>query len=426
MHEPSAVTTFLFTDIEGSSRLWEHEPERMRVALARHDMLSRNIVTAHGGVVVKMVGDGMHAAFDDPLQAIAAVVSLQHELAATEKFGVPLRVRCGLHAGVFERRDNDFFGPAVNRAARIMSVAHGGQILVSQAVGTLVSGRLPPDLELLDMGLVRLRDLARAERVHQVVHPDLQRDFPPLRSLEATPTNLPQQLTAFVGRARELAESRELLSRSRLLTLTGTGGLGKTRLSLQIAGLVRDDYPDGVWFIELAPLPDAQRVPHAVASALGVTEEPGRPVMEALEKFVGDRTLLLILDNCEHVLGACGELVGRLLQAGPRLRVLASSREALHVGGEVVYPLPALTFPSLDVVPSPEALLDFEAVRLFVDRAVAARQGFCVTPANARGNHRRLPAPRWNSARARTRRRTRALSVGRRHRDATSSTAFAC
>src|SRR5207244_3474942 len=211
------------------------------------------------------------------------------------------QVRCGIHAGAVERRDNDFYGSAVNRCARIMNAAHGGQVLISQAIATLVDDRLPPDIALRDLGSVRLRDLTHAERVYQVVAADLRRDFPALRSLESTPNNLAHQLTPFVGRERELAEIKALLHETRLVTLHGVGGLGKTRTSLQVAADVIDEYPDGVWFVELAPLTDARLVPQAVASVLGVKEEAGRPVAEALVKFVKDRRLLLILDNCEHL-----------------------------------------------------------------------------------------------------------------------------
>ena len=206
MQAPSSVTTFLFTDIEGSTQLWEQEPERMKGALARHDTIVRTAVERNRGEVVKMSGDGVHAAFADPLDAVCATVELQQALTDPEATnGVTLRVRCGLHAGVHERRDKDFFGTAVNRAARIMSVAHGGQVLLSQAVAILLAERLPPGVALRDLGSVRLRDLSSPERVYQVAHPQLRQDFPALRSLEATPNNLPQQITSFIGRERELA-----------------------------------------------------------------------------------------------------------------------------------------------------------------------------------------------------------------------------
>jgi predicted ATPase/class 3 adenylate cyclase len=384
VQEPFAVTTFLFTDIEGSTRLWEHEPERMRPALARHDALARSAVEATRGVIVKMTGDGVHAAFGDPLDAVSAALQLQQALidpGATH--GIPFQVRCGLHLGVVEARDNDFFGNVVNRAARIMGAAHGGQVLLSQPVATLVGDRLPAGVTLRDLGAVRLRDLSSPERVYQLVHPQLRFDFPALRSLEATPNNLPQQVTSFIGRERELADVRKLLQSARLVTLVGAGGLGKTRLSVQAAADVMDDYPDGVWFVELAPLADARLVPQVVASALGVKEEAGRPVVEALMKYVGDRQLLIILDNCEHLTHACAELAHQLLQSGPQAKVLASSREPLHVAGETLYPLPALEVPDPSQNVTLAALTQSDGVRLFVDRAIAVQPSFQVTDRNA-------------------------------------------
>ncbi len=321
MQASTAPVTFLFTDIEGSTRLWEKTPDEMRAALARHDALGAAAVTGHRGRVVKTTGDGIHAVFDDPLDAIAATIALQQALAdPAATAGVGLRVRCGVHLGVDERRDDDFYGRSVNRAARIMSAAHGGQILVSEAVAVLVRDRLPADVVLRDLGSVRLRDLASPEQIFQVVHPALRESFPALRSLEATPNNLPQQVTSFIGRERELAEVATLLAKHRLLTLQGSGGIGKTRLSLQVAADHLDEFPDGVWLVELAALNDARLVPQAVASVLGVKEEAGHPVVEALVKFVADRRLLVILDNCEHLVQACAELAGRLLQAGPHVR----------------------------------------------------------------------------------------------------------
>ncbi len=287
MQASSGVITFLFTDIEGSSLLWEQEPERMPQALALHDARVRATIADNRGRVVKMLGDGVHAVFDDPRDAVDAAIELLQAIAdpaATN--GIAFRVRCGLHAGIEENRDNDFFGRAVNRAARIMAVAHGGQILVSQTIATLVGGRLPAEVTLRDLGLVRLRDLASPERVWQVLHPRLRPEFPVLRSLQATPNNLPQQLTSFIGREREQAEVAALVAGTPLLTLLGTGGIGKSRLSLQVAAEVLDSFPDGVWLVELAALADPRLVPQAIASTLGVKEEAGRPVMDALVKFV--------------------------------------------------------------------------------------------------------------------------------------------
>ena len=382
--EFAAVTTFLFTDIEGSTRLWEREPERMRAALAAHDAIARACVADRRGMLVKSTGDGIHAVFADPRDALAAAIAFLRALAdPAATAGLVLPVRCGMHAGVEAQRDNDFFGNAVNRAARVMSVAHGGQILVSQAVATLVGERLPEGVALLDLGSVRLRGLTQPERVWQVEHPALRREFPALRSLEATPHNLPQQLTSFVGRAVELADVLALLREARLLTVLGGGGFGKTRLTLQAAAQALDGYDDGVWLVELAPVGDPRLVPQAVASALGVKEAPGRSVQDAVLAFARERRFLLVLDNCEHLVQACAELARRLLEAGPGVTILASSREALNVRGERVYPLAPLSVPA----PAPglraDAIADVPAVQLFADRAASASPSFHVTDGNA-------------------------------------------
>src|SRR6185437_1652497 len=259
------------------------------------------------GRVVKMTGDGTHAAFDDPHDAVRAALQMQFALGEPNSTnGVALKLRCG---------DNDYFGTAVNRAARIMSAAHGGQVLLSEAVVALI-GDHPAGTSLRDLGRVRLRDLASPERVYQVLHPRLRADFPPLRSLEATPNNLPQQLTSFVGRDAELAQARGLLARTRLLTLFGVGGLGKSRLALQIAAETLDRHPDGVWLVELAAIADERLVPLAVASVLGVRETVGEPLEASLAKHVADRQLLIILDNCEHLILACAQIAKLLLQSG--------------------------------------------------------------------------------------------------------------
>jgi predicted ATPase/class 3 adenylate cyclase len=384
MAESPGIVTFLFTDIEGSSQLWEKTPERMRPALARHDVLSRAAVENNRGVIVKTTGDGVHAYFVDPLDAVHATVALQTALAeARAADGVPLNVRCGLHAGVDERRDGDFFGPEVNRAARLMSVAHGGQVLVSQAVASLVRDRLPAGLTLRDLGSVRLRDLSIPERVYQLTHPRLRDTFPALRTVDATPNNIVRPLTSFVGRQRELAAVRELLGKSRLLTLCGAGGIGKTRLSIELAIAVLADHPDGVWFVELAPLADARLVPQVVASVLGVKEEPDRPVVEALVRYLEKRRVLLVLDNCEHLVRACAELARTLLQSTAQLAIVASSREPLHVGGEITYQVPPLAVPARDAVMEPGELATFESIRLFDERARALRSDFAVTRENA-------------------------------------------
>jgi predicted ATPase/class 3 adenylate cyclase len=384
VHAVTPVTTFLFTDIENSTRLWEEQPDRMQPALLLHDAIVRKAVSDHRGTLVKMTGDGLHAAFDDPLDAIAAVVQLQLALADIESTqGVALRARCGLHAGVGERRDNDFFGREVNRAARIMTAAHGGQILLSQAVAVLLRDRLPAGTALQDLGTAHLRGVATPERLYQLKHPQLRDSFPALRSLEVTPNNLPQQVNSFVGRERALDDVLKLLESNRLLTLFGAGGMGKTRLSLQVAADALDRYPDGVWLVELAPLPDESLLPQSLASALGVKEDPGRPVIEAVVNYVKDRSLLIVLDNCEHLVAACAELTRQLLQAGPRIRILATSREPLHIAGEVTYTVPSLPTPDAGADVTLDRLSQFDAVRLFTDRARAARPDFAITEQTA-------------------------------------------
>ena len=371
------TVTFLFTDIEGSTRLWEQAPGRMGPALASHDALVLAAVTGNRGCVVKTTGDGAYAAFDDPLDAVRAAVQLQQKLGEA---GIDLRVRCGIHAGDVERRDNDFFGSAVNRASRIMSAAHGEQILLSDTVAAEVGSRLPADITLRNLGRVRLRDLSSPQHLYQVVHSRLRQEFPALRSLETTPNNLPHQLASFVGRDQDVARSRATLATTRLLTLQGAGGLGKTRLALQIAADVMEQYPDGVWLIELAPLSDGALVAQAVASVLGVKEEAGRPVIDALLAFVKDRRMLLVVDNCEHIVSPCAEVVKLLLQAGPLVRILATSREALHIVGECIHHVPPLALPAKGM--SRAELIGSDAVRLFLDRATAARPDFMVTDQN--------------------------------------------
>lgn len=381
---PIGAVTFLFTDIEGSTALWEKDGARMSQALAAHDAIARRAVECHHGTVVKMTGDGMHAVFDDALDGLGATLDLQQALADPgATCGVPLHIRCGLHAGVVERRDNDYFGSPVNRAARIMSAAHGGQVLLSQAVVDSVQEILPAAVSLRDLGKVRLKDLVTPEHVYQVVHPRLRQDFPALRSLEATPNNLPQQATSFIGREKELKELKRLLPRTRILTLTGSGGCGKTRLSLQVAADSLEQFPDGVWFVELAPLSNPDLVPQTVAKVLGLKEEPGKSITETLTEYLEDKRLVVVLDNCEHLLGICAQLASALVRQCPHLTILTSSREALGIGGEQAYRVPSLSLPDPKQAQTPASVVQFEAVQLFIDRASRARANFQVTNQNA-------------------------------------------
>lgn len=380
---PSGIVTALFTDIEGSTRLWERDRERMARALALHDALARTAVESNCGTVVKMTGDGMYAVFADPVNALRATVALQLSIADPEATaGLSLRVRCGLHVGRIERRDNDWFGMPVNRAARIMAAAHGGQVLLSQAVVELVREYLPSDVKLNDLGSVRLRDLANPEHVYQLVHARLRQDFPALRSLEATPNNLPQQVTSFIGRGHELREAGRLLASARLLTIVGPGGIGKTRLSLQVAADVLDDYPDGVWFIELASIVDPTLVPKAVAQVLGLPEDGSTPIAQSVCGHLASRRLLLVLDNCEHLVDACARLADALLRAAQEIRILASSREPLNVAGEQTYTLPSLALPNSES--GAEVTARSEAVQLFVERARLRQPAFSVTDQNSK------------------------------------------
>jgi predicted ATPase/class 3 adenylate cyclase len=371
----------MFTDIEGSTRLWERDAKAMSRALAAHDTLARTAVQDNGGTVVKMTGDGMYAVFGDAVDALQAAVAMQTSLSDPDMtHGLALPIRCGIHVGMVERRDNDLFGAAVNRAARIEAAAHGGQVLVSQALFDDVQERLPDDFALRDLGAVRLRDLGAAESLYQLVHPQLRDRFPALRSLEATPNNLPQQVTSFVGREREIAEAKRLLAKARLLTLLGMGGHGKTRMSLQIAGDMLEEFPDGVWFVDLAPIQDPALVPGLVAQILGVQEEPGKPVVHTLCAQVKKHKALFILDNCEHLMKASADLANALLRAAPGVRIIATTREALRIPGEQVCPVLPLGVPQGEV--SAEDLLRSDAVLLFIERARLHKPAFAVTESN--------------------------------------------
>ncbi len=381
MSETSTLT-FLFTDIEGSTSKWEEQPEQMAQAVGRHDTLLRDTVNEHHGRIVKTTGDGIYAAFETPADGVASVVAIQLALldpAATA--GMGLRIRCGLHTGPVQARDNDYFGSTINRTARIMNAAHGGQILVSQAIAEQLRDALPADVSLKDLGSVRLKGLATTEAVFQVVHPQLYQNFPALRELEATPNNLPQQLTSFVGREKERGEIEEMLSGTRLLTLLGMGGLGKTRLSLQIGTSVMDAYPDGVWFVDLQTARDDSLVASETARVLGVREEPGRPLMQTLCAHLKTRKLMLIVDNCEQVIDACADVSNAILRAAPEVRILATSRIALRVPGEQTYVVQPLPVPVRNA--DAETLAKTTSVQLFVERAKLHKPSFALTDKEA-------------------------------------------
>jgi predicted ATPase/class 3 adenylate cyclase/tetratricopeptide (TPR) repeat protein len=381
---PTGTITFLFTDVEGSTHLWEQHPETVNLDLARHEILLSQAIESHDGCVFKTVGDGVYAAFATARTALSAAIAAQCAL-YTEPWHTPepIRVRMALHTGTAEQRGGDYFGPSLNRVARLLATGHGGQILLTKATYVLVRNNLPEGVALWDLGEHRLPDLAQSERVFQVVHPELPEKFPPLRSLDHRRNNLPLQLTSFVGRERELDEIRRQLEQARLLTLTGPGGVGKPRLALQVAADLLDRFADGVWLVDLAPLSDPGLVAEVVASSVGVREETNRPVLATLASELQDRMLLVLLDNCEHLLDASAELVVTLLRACPSLRVLATSREPLRLSGEFTYPVPTLALPDLRNLPPVESLTQYEAVELFVERAALTRAGFAVTSGNA-------------------------------------------
>jgi predicted ATPase/class 3 adenylate cyclase len=388
---PSGTVTFLFTDIEGSTTLWEQQPARMESALALHDALLKEAIGAHGGLIVKTTGDGVHAVFASARDAIGAALAAQLALQGDEwRDSVALRIRMGVHTGEAAWRDGDYYGTAVNQAARLMSIAHGGQVLISSTAAQLTGDALPESASLLALGRFQLRGLERRLDVYQLQHPDLPAAFPPLRSHGIPPHNLPDQLTSFVGRVREQAAVGRLLAGesngekrvgARLVTLTGPGGTGKTRLALQVGRDQLSTFADGVWLVELAPLADPGLVTQAVASALNVREVPDRPLLELLSGYLRQRRLLLILDNCEHVIDACAALVAALLARCPGLTVLTSSREALGLAGEVIFRVPSLSVPDAGRQ-RPADASKAEAIQLFAERASTVQPAFSLTGEN--------------------------------------------
>jgi len=376
---PTGTVTFLFTDLEGSTRLWEQHRDAMKSALARHDDILRQAVESHDGHIVKSTGDGIHAVFASAHSALDAAVLAQRGLDAEAWITPdPLKVRMGLHTGEAEHRDGDYFGTATNRAARLMSVAHGGQILVSLSTEELLSDGAREGITLVDLGEHRLRDLSRPDRVFQIRATGLATDFPPIRSLDAFPGNLPVQLTSFVGRHDELVELGTLLRDVRLVTVTGTGGVGKTRLAVQLAAELLQRFPDGAWLCELAAASDGESMVLVVAAALGIEPSAGASLDESVVEYLRNKQVLVILDNCEHVLDASARLADAILRSCPGVRLVATSREGLGAEGEQVWPLR-----SLPIAGEGDALGHGDAPRLFVERARAAQPDFELNEANA-------------------------------------------
>ena len=365
---PTGTVTLLLADVEGSTRLWETQPDQMTVAMARMNQVVSETIATHDGVrpVEQGEGDSFVAAFARASDAVACALEMQRAPLA------PIRLRIGIHTGEIQLRDEgNYAGPTINRTARLRDLGHGGQTLLSGVTEVLVLDRLPSDAWLSDLGSHGLRDLPRPERVIQLCHPDVVNEFPPLRAAKTVASRrLPVQLTSFVGRGAELTQVHELLDENRLVTLTGAGGAGKTRLAIQVAGHIAGEFGDGVWCVDLAPITDPELVPTTAARALGLPDQPGRSTMDTLTRFVADRQMLVVLDNCEHLLDACAALMVALLEACPRLTLLATSREPIGVTGEVSWRVPSLS-------------LRDEAVELFTERARHARPDFTLTDDNA-------------------------------------------
>jgi predicted ATPase/class 3 adenylate cyclase len=381
---PTGTVTFLFTDVEGSTRQARDDPVAWSAAQSRHHEIVRSAIEGGGGFVFQAVGDGFMAAFSNVDEAVAAAVSAQRGLQAERWPGAAVRARIGLHTGAAEWQNGDYRGYlTLAHAQRIMSAGHGGQILLTQTAADLALPDLSPDFALRDLGAHRLKDLPRAEHIFQLVATDLPVDFPALRSLDAFPNNLPVELTSFIGREHELAELGTLLSATRLLTLTGSGGTGKTRLALRLASSQLESYADGAWFIELASLADPTLLTQTVAGALGLQEEQGRAMLDVLLDYLRPRIMLLILDNCEHMIESCARLADGMLRAAPGLEVLATSRESLGIAGETAFRVPSLPLPDAHGAENLDRIAGNDCVRLFVDRASAADPRFQLTEKNA-------------------------------------------
>src|SRR5829696_5237038 len=360
---PSGVVTFLFTDIEGSTRRWEADAEAMRAALETHNELLREAVKTHGGHVFNYTGDGMCAVFASPRSAVDAAVAAQQAL--------ELPVRMGIATGEAELRGDDYFGTVLNRTARVMAAGHGGQILVDGTTAGLLSG-----VDLMSLGPRRLRDIAKPVDIFQVQAVGLRVEFPPLKTVDPTPGNLRQPTTSFVGREAELAELETVLKAHSLVTLTGVGGVGKTRLALEIAQRLADNFVDGVWVIELAAVADPAAVPDAVAAALGITHQSGMSLSEGIAAALEGSTRFLVFDNCEHVLDAAAAMIDAIFAHSSTVKVLATSREGLRLSDEQLWPVPPL-----DV----RSGADSAAATLFVDRAQAVSPGVSLAAADEAG-----------------------------------------
>lgn len=387
---PSGTVSFLFTDIEGSTKLAQQFPEAMPALLARHHEIMHQAIQAHHGYVFQLVGDSFAVSFHSAIDALNAALEAQRGLQTETWTPAPIRVRMGIHTGAAElleggEKEIKYTAyAAIALSQRIMSVGHGGQILLSQTAQDLVRDRLPAQAELRDMGECRLKDVAELQRLYQIVVPDLLSEFAPLNTLETFTNNLPTQLTSFIGRQDEINKVTELLAEHRMVTPTGSGGCGKTRLAIEVANHVQTTFTDGIWFVELAPIADPALVPQTVITTLNLRQDSVRSGLQVLTDYLRPRNTLLILDNCEHLIESCAQLCEALLRGCPKLKIVATSREALGIGGETPYRVPSLKSADPEHLPPLEKLGAMDSVRLFLDRAANAKSDFRLTQENAR------------------------------------------
>ncbi len=384
MTPPNGIVTFLFTDIEGSTRLAQEFHDKLSEVLERHHSILNNAVKSNNGFVFKMIGDAFCCAFHNADDAIKASVDAQKRLNSEIWNEAVIKVRMGIHCGNAEWSGTDYMGYiTLARTQRVMSAAYGGQIIISNDAFEIKRDIVSEEISFRDLGNRRLKDLIQPMNLFQVISADIPADFPPLKTLDARPNNLRVQLTSFIGREKEMKEIKKLLSDTRLLTLLGPGGTGKTRLSLQVSADLIDEFANGVYISELATISDPAFILQNVIDSLQVKEEPGRSLYETLTDYLREKEMLIILDNCEHLINECSDLAEKLLQNCPGIKIIATSREALNCSGEQTYRLPSLTVPDKSIVNTPEQLTQFESVRLFIERALSVNHNFRVNNANA-------------------------------------------
>lgn len=382
--KPTGYVTFLFTDIEGSTKLAQEFPETIHSALERHNSIINDAVESNNGFVFEIVGDAFCCAFENTNDAIKAAIDIQINLNSESWEDAVIKTKIGIHSGNVEWSGSKYMGYiTLARTARVMSSAYGGQILISEEAFKIISKDLPNLISFRDLGSRRLKDLIQPMKLYQTVTSGLISDFPPLKTLDARPNNLPIQLTNFIGREKEITEIKRILYDASLLTLLGPGGTGKTRLALQVGADIIDEFNNGVWLVELAPLTDPSLIPLTIARSLKISELPNQETEQTLTDYLKDKELLIILDNCEHLINECANISEKLLQNCPKLKIFATSREALRSDGEKVYKVMSLSHPEPNQKNTPLELSQYEAVRLFIERALAVNTNFRVTNENA-------------------------------------------